>query len=38
MDEKQSEGGLTEGQGVGIVVAIIGVAIFLIGIIGIFVM
>ncbi len=38
MDQKQSESGLTEGQGVGIVVAIIGVSIFVIGLIGIFVM
>ena len=38
MDHKQEVSGLSEGQGVGIVVAIIGVAVFLIGLIGIFVM
>ena len=38
MEHKQESGGLTEGQGVGIVVAIIGVSVFLIGLIGIFVM
>ena len=38
MEHNQEPGGLTQGQGVGIVVAIIGVAGFLIGLIGIFVM
>ncbi|SVA53911.1 uncharacterized protein METZ01_LOCUS106765 [marine metagenome] len=38
MEHKQEPGGLTEGQGVGIVVAIIGVSVFLIGLIGLFVM
>ena len=38
MEHKQEPDGLTEGQGVGIVVAIIGVSVFLIGLIGIFVM
>ena len=38
MEHKQEAGGLTEGQGVGIVVAIIGVSVFLIGLIGLFVM
>ena len=38
MEHEQESGGLTEGQGVGIVVAIIGVSVFLIGLIGLFVM
>ena len=38
MEHKQQPGGLTEGQGVGIVVVINGVSVFLIGLIGIFVM
>ena len=38
MEHKQEPGGLTEGQGGGIVVAIIGVSGFLIGLIGLFVM
>ncbi len=38
MEHEQESGGLTEGQGVGIVVAIIGVSVFLVGLIGIFVM
>ena len=38
MEHEQEPGGLTEGQGVGIVVAIIGVSVFLIGLVGLFVM
>ena len=38
MDHNEEAGGMTEGQGVGIVVAIIGVAVFLIGLIGVFLM
>ena len=38
MEHKQEPGGLTEGQCVGIVVVIIGVSVFLIGLIGLFVM
>jgi hypothetical protein len=36
MDHNEETGGMTEGQGVGIVVAIIGVSVFLIGLIGVF--
>jgi len=38
MEHKQEAGRMTEGQGVGLVVAIIGVTVFLIGVIGIFLM
>ena len=38
MDHNEEAGGMTEGQGVGIVVAIIGVSVFLIGLIGVFLM
>ncbi len=38
MDHNEETGGMTEGQGVGIVVAIIGVGVFLVGLIGLFVM
>ena len=36
MDHNEEAGGMTEGQGVGIVVVIIGVSVFLIGLIGVF--
>ena len=36
MDHNEEAGGMTEGQGVGIVVAIIGASVFLIGLIGVF--